>query len=108
VRKMDDVQFKETINKLNIITRLLALNLVKDMKTQNEKILSLSSYGFTPTSIAEMLGTSSNTVNVALSRSRSKEKKQLVKKSTGSENNKQEIKIVEAQQIKVQEEKPNA
>jgi len=98
---MDEKQFEEISGKLDLITRLLALNLVKDMKTQNEKILTLSSFGFGPTSIAEMLGTSSNTVNVALSKIRSKKKGQPPEISTNEESDMQETQATEEQQTKL-------
>lgn len=75
VNEMDEKQFKELSGKLDLITRLLALNLVKDMKTQIEKISTLSNFGFSPIDIANSLGTSPNTVSVTLSRIR-REKKQ--------------------------------
>jgi len=55
---------------LYFIVRLLASSLIKDKKTQKEKVLYLDSIGFTPTEIARLLSTTSNTVNVTLSRSR--------------------------------------
>jgi DNA-directed RNA polymerase specialized sigma24 family protein len=72
---MDDKQFEELTNKLNLITKLLALNLVKDFKIQKDQIIMLSSFGFQPSEIAELLGTTANTVNVVLSRARKKERK---------------------------------
>jgi DNA-binding CsgD family transcriptional regulator len=83
---MDEKQFKDIANKLDLITRLLALNLVKDLKSQKERILMLASLGIGPTSIAEFLGTTVNTVNVALSKAR-KEKKASQEK--GEPNDKQ-------------------
>lgn len=97
---MEKEQFKELTYKLNLITRLLALNLVKDMKTQSEKIIVLASFGFGPSNIAEMLGTS-NTVSVALSNIRSKKKKQPLEDTTNKESDKQEIKATDEQQIKL-------
>lgn len=70
---MDEKQFKEIASKLDLITRLLALNITKDSKSQKGKILMLSSFGLGPTNIAELLGTTVNTVNVALSRARKEE-----------------------------------
>ncbi len=105
---MEKEQFKELTDKLNIITRLLALNLVKDMKTQNEKITTLSSFSFGPSDIAEMLGTSSNTVSVALSKIRSKKKKQPPEIVINKENGKQETQTTEGQQTNIEEEKSNA
>ena len=67
---MDEKQFKEITGRLDLITRLLALNVVRDMKSQKEKILMLASFGLGPTSIAELLGTTVNTVKVTLSKAR--------------------------------------
>lgn len=69
---MDDKQFQELKDKMNVITKLLALNIVRDMKVQKDKIITLSSFGFQPSQIAELLGTTANTVSVALSKSRKK------------------------------------
>jgi len=58
---MDEKQFKEIVNKLDLIIRLLAQNIVKDMESQKEKILMLSSFGFGATEIAKILGKKSAT-----------------------------------------------
>jgi cell division protein ZapA (FtsZ GTPase activity inhibitor) len=63
---MDEKQFKELNTKLDIITRLLALNMVKDMENQKEKIAYLSAIGFGPVDIARLLNTTANTVSVRL------------------------------------------
>lgn len=76
---MDKLQFEALTKKLDIISRLLMHNLLRDMKTQKEKIITLSSLGFRPFEIAEMLGTTMNTVNVTLSRHRTKRKTQSKK-----------------------------
>jgi DNA-directed RNA polymerase specialized sigma24 family protein len=60
----------EISTKMDQIIRLLALNLVKDMETQKEQILTLASFDFGPSEIAELIGTTSNTVNVTLSRAK--------------------------------------
>ena len=57
---------------------LLALNLVKDAKNQKEKIAILASFGFGPSELAKMLGTSANTVSVALSEIKKGKKAQEV------------------------------
>lgn len=69
---MDQVQYKEIIEKMDTIIRLLALGIVSDIEKQKDKILYLSSLGFGPTEIANLIGTTPNTVNVALSQSRKK------------------------------------
>jgi DNA-binding CsgD family transcriptional regulator len=72
---MDEKQFEEISAKLDTAVRLLALNLVKDLKIQKEKIIALSSFGFGPSEIAKLLGTTSNTVSVALSETKKKTKR---------------------------------
>ena len=79
---MNEEQYKAISSKLDIMIRLLASSIVKEMKTQKEKILYLSSLGFGPTEIANLLSTTSNTVNVALSR----EKKKAPKSETTPKN----------------------
>jgi len=73
---MDEKQFKEITRKMNLIARLLALNIVKDLKVQKDKIITLSSFGFGPSEIAKLLGTTPNAVNVTLSEMRKKVKKE--------------------------------
>jgi DNA-directed RNA polymerase specialized sigma24 family protein len=73
---MDEKQFKEIISKMDLITRLLVLNLMKDMKVQKDKIVTLSSFGFGPSEIAKLIGTTPNTVSVALSEIKKKAKKE--------------------------------
>lgn len=55
--------------KLDSLLRVQTLSLTKGMK-QGEQIALLSRAGFQPRDIAELLGTTSNTVNVALSKMR--------------------------------------
>ena len=57
----------EISKKLDILIRLSALNLVKDIKMQKDQIVMLSDAGFQPKEIADVLRTSRNTVNVTLS-----------------------------------------
>lgn len=73
---MDEKQFKEITSKMDLVVRLLALNIVKNLKVQKDKIIALSSFGFGPSEIAKLLGTTSNTVNVALSEMRKMAKKE--------------------------------
>jgi DNA-directed RNA polymerase specialized sigma24 family protein len=60
---------QDVSGKLDLIIRLLALNL-SDGKRQADQIVLLNRAGFTPRQIAELLGTSANTVSVELSRLR--------------------------------------
>lgn len=64
--KTDD-PWSEVSAKLDILIRLTALNVVKDVKLQKEQIRTLSDAGFGPSEIADILKTTSNTVSVVLS-----------------------------------------
>ncbi len=66
---MENEQFQDLSNKLDVITRLLAFNLIEEKK-QKEQILLLSRIGIQPKIIAELLNTTSNTVRVTLSKMR--------------------------------------
>lgn len=57
---------EEIIDELKKITRLLTVLVTKDM-TQREQIQLLSSVGLAPREIAELIGTTANTVSVTLS-----------------------------------------
>jgi hypothetical protein len=61
-----DPQLTEISRKLDVLIRISALNLVRDIKLQKDRIALLSYAGFQPTQIANFLGTTPNTVNVAL------------------------------------------
>jgi hypothetical protein len=77
VAELDEKQFKEKIiSKMDLIVRLLALNIVKDLNVQKDKIITPSSFGFGPSDIAGLLGTTPNTVSVALSEMKKKTKKE--------------------------------
>jgi DNA-binding NarL/FixJ family response regulator len=85
---MDEKQFNEIISKMDTTNRLLALNIVKDFKIQEQKIIALSSFGFSPSQIAKLLGTTQNTVSVTLSRIKKKAKKEdKTIKATSTESN---------------------
>lgn len=64
----------EIVAELRKIAKLLVLTLTKDEPKQVANIELLSKVGFAPREIAELLGTTPNTVNVALSQMRSKGK----------------------------------
>jgi DNA-binding CsgD family transcriptional regulator len=69
-RKQVGEPWSDVSGKLDMLIRLSALNLVRDIKTQQEQIALLSDAGFQPKEIADVLLTTSNTVNVALNRIR--------------------------------------
>lgn len=71
---MDNEQFAELSEKLNVLTKLLAANLLQN-KNVTESVLLLSSYGLRPVQIQTVLGKSKGTVSGILSQKRqSKEK----------------------------------
>lgn len=70
---MTNKQFSEILNKLDMLTRLLALNLLEERK-QQEQIILLNRVGLQPKEIAEMIDTTPNTVRVTLSKFRKSKK----------------------------------
>ena len=60
----------DVCQKLDILIKLQALSLTKDFDSQKEKALFLHRCGLEPRVIAEILGTSSNSVSVMLSKAR--------------------------------------
>lgn len=62
---MDEQQFKQLMNKLDIIIRLLVLNVVEG-KELKDQVSILSSLEFQPKQIADMLGKTPNHVRVIL------------------------------------------
>lgn len=61
----DDISLK-----LDILIKLQAASLTASMESSKDKILFLSKAGLRPTLIAEILGTTTNHVNVTLSKER--------------------------------------
>ncbi len=75
---MDEPIQKNILHELKIIKRLLAHNIVSGAK-QTTQISKLNSIGFQPKEIAEILGTTSNSVNVTLNRLRNAKQKNISK-----------------------------
>lgn len=69
---MDDKQFKEIIERLDKLTRVVAISNTSGL-TSTDRIILLSQAGFPPREIADMLNTTSNVVSVTLSLRRKKE-----------------------------------
>jgi DNA-binding CsgD family transcriptional regulator len=84
--RKDDEQLSEIASKLDTLIRLSAMGLVKDIKKQRQQIALLSDSGFGPKQIAEILGTSSNTVNVTLNSIRKERTGKMRKEEQGSES----------------------
>lgn len=61
------------------LLKVIALHLVQE-RQQSDQIDLLSRAGFKPTEIADLLGTTANTVNVSRSTQRAAKKKKRVKK----------------------------
>lgn len=61
--------FKRLANRLDVLIRVTALSAVRDLPL-NEKLALLSSIGFGPKEIANILGKDPNNVRVALFRAR--------------------------------------
>jgi DNA-binding CsgD family transcriptional regulator len=55
------------VEPLEEIVRLLAIQLRRDAESQAEAIEEMNKAGFGPSRIAQLLGTTPNTVNVAIS-----------------------------------------
>ena len=70
---MTEEQYNEISRRLDMLIRVTALAMVADKK-QQDQIMALTSAGFQPKEIAEMLGTTRNTVSVTLSTMRRKKK----------------------------------
>jgi DNA-directed RNA polymerase specialized sigma24 family protein len=69
---MDDKQFKEIIERLDKLTRIIAISNTRGL-TSTDRIILLHQVGFAPREIADMLNTTSNVVSVTLSLRRKKE-----------------------------------
>ena len=62
---MDDNQFKQLSDKMDVIVKLLTLNVVKG-KPLKDQVSLLSEFNFQPKQIADMLGKSANNIRVTL------------------------------------------
>ena len=67
---MNEKQFSEFMEKLDLLVRVLVLYILSDTKTQRECVLKLSSVGLTPTQIADILNAPIGSVTKTLSRKR--------------------------------------
>lgn len=57
---------KEILQSIDNMVRLLTILVKRDASNQNQIIKEMNEVGFSPKKIAELLNTSSNTVNVAI------------------------------------------
>ncbi|GAB5349497.1 hypothetical protein [Alteriqipengyuania sp. 357] len=65
---MTDNVLEEINAKLDTLIRIQALVAVRDMDIQKDRIIYLSGADIRPNDIATILGTTSNTVNVAIAK----------------------------------------
>jgi DNA-directed RNA polymerase specialized sigma24 family protein len=75
---MNEQESKEILSKLEAIMRLAALQLIEG-RPQPDQCLLLTRAGFQPKEIADLLGTTRNTVRVTLSNIRASRKPRLRK-----------------------------
>jgi len=68
---VSDMILNEISYKLDSLIHLIAYSLIKEM-SQKDQIVLLANAGFKPKHIADMIGTTPNTVSVALSALRKK------------------------------------
>ncbi len=73
-KKIKEYNFNTLEQKVDILIRLIASGMVNG-KPQNEQIEILSKAGIKPTEIAKIIGTTPNTVRVALSAIRKAKRK---------------------------------
>ena len=71
---MNDTQFEEIKTRLDKLIRIVALSSTKGL-TSTDSIFMLHQAGFAPKEIADIIGTTSNVVNVRLSEMRKREVK---------------------------------
>lgn len=77
--EQSDQNIAEINAKLDRIVRLLALSAVSSEQPLKEKAITLSNVGLAPKEIAQLLGTTPNTVSVALSAARRAKKQTRAK-----------------------------
>ena len=64
----ENIGFGEIAARLDTLIRLQATSLVERLPTQRERIAFLHKAGLSPRTIAELLGTTQNTVSVTLAK----------------------------------------
>ena len=72
---MSESLLSEIDAKLDTLIRIQALQAVQEMATQKDKIVFLYGAGVRPKDIASILGTTPNTVNVAVANHKKSQKK---------------------------------
>lgn len=65
----------EFLNEQKKTNKLLALLVLRELNSRTEQILVLSEAGFRPSEIASLVGTTANSVSVAIAKSKKRSKK---------------------------------
>lgn len=71
---MEQKQFEEIIKRLDLIAKLISLNLIKDEKALAGKVEVLDALSFKPKEIAALLGKKLNHIHQILHKLRKKQK----------------------------------
>jgi len=79
--EISNIDISEINSKLDVLIRLLASSSISEGASIKENAIVLSRAGIPPKQIADILGTTSNTVNVALSQARKSSKTKTTKKT---------------------------
>jgi hypothetical protein len=66
---MSEFEYQKINQKLDMLIRVIAIGLIED-RTQNDQMRLLAKVGLQPKEIADLLGTTANTVRVGLSKQR--------------------------------------
>ena len=77
---MNDSQFKQMLQRLDAITKFLAMNLPKEINL-TQKVEVLSDMGLQPKDIGPILGTTPNSVSVLLNKIKKGKGKESVQES---------------------------
>ncbi len=76
--KVEEESF--VVERLDTLIKLHAWSIVRNLDSQKEKIFFLNRVGLKPKEIGEILGTSANSVSVALAKAKASEKHATTKK----------------------------
>lgn len=64
------MDYEEVVERLDLIIKLLAMNIMSDESTQKDKIIKLSKLGLQPKEIANILNKSAHSVSGAISKAK--------------------------------------
>ena len=72
---MNEDQFKQLMEKMDVLTRTFAILSIKDIEDDNQKMWFLQAMGFSYPEIAQIVNKTKDAVRMALSRMRSDKSK---------------------------------